>query len=104
MEETIIKNKIMPYLRMGCGDPLVLIHGLGGIKENWNKQFVLSEHYELIIPDLRGHGENLTLDGITINNFAKDILSLLNELNIQKAHICGLSMGGTVTQEIYRRP
>lgn len=93
----------MPYLRFGQGEPLVLIHGLGGIKENWYKQSELSDQYELIIPDLRGHGENITFEGITIKNFANDILTLLEELNIEKAHICGISMGGTVAQEIYRQ-
>ncbi|MBI0580042.1 alpha/beta hydrolase [Neobacillus cucumis] len=102
MIDYISKNG-MPYLRIGNGEPLVLIHGLGGIKENWTNQFELSDQYELIIPDLRGHGDNHELDGITIKNFAKDVLSLLNELNIESAHICGLSMGGTVAQEIYRQ-
>ncbi|PLT35281.1 alpha/beta hydrolase [Bacillus sp. V5-8f] len=93
----------MPYLRMGKGEPLVLIHGLGEVKEGWEKQFVLADQYELIIPDLRGHGENSIMDGISIENFAKDVLSLLDELKIESAHICGLSMGGTVAQEMYRQ-
>jgi len=93
----------MPYLRFGSGEPLVLIHGLGEIKEGWNKQFELADQYDLIIPDLRGHGENSNLDGISISNFAKDILSLLDELSIKSAHICGFSLGGAVAQEIYKQ-
>lgn len=103
MKKAAVSKNGMPYLRIGKGEPLVLIHGLGEVKEGWSKQFELADQYTLIIPDLRGHGDNHTMEGITIKNFAKDVLSLLDELNIESAHICGLSMGGTVAQEIYRQ-
>ncbi len=93
----------MPFLRMGSGEPLVLLHGFSSCKEAWFKQFELANQYELIIPDLRGHGNNHTYEGISIVNFAKDVLTLLNFLNIESAHICGYSMGGIVAQEIYRQ-
>ncbi|MEH7304867.1 alpha/beta fold hydrolase [Neobacillus drentensis] len=93
----------VPYLHFGKGDPLVLIHGLGEVKEGWEDQYELANHYELIIPDLRGHGECNKTDGISIKNFAIDILGLLKELKIETAHILGLSMGGAVAQEMYRQ-
>jgi 3-oxoadipate enol-lactonase len=93
----------IPYLRMGAGEPLVFIHGLGEIKEGWSNQFELAEHYDLIIPDLRGHGEYITNKEISISNFALDVICLLKGLGIESAHICGLSMGGMVAQEIYRQ-
>lgn len=93
----------MPYIRLGTGAALVLIHGLGEIKEGWKRQYELSDQFDLIIPDLRGHGENSILEGISLVNYANDILSLLDELNIESAHICGLSMGGIVAQEIYKQ-
>jgi 3-oxoadipate enol-lactonase len=93
----------MPYLTFGTGEPLVLIHGLGEMKESWYQQFELSDQYQLIIPDLRGHGENTILKGISIANFACDITKLLYELNIESAHICGISLGGVVAQEIYKQ-
>jgi 3-oxoadipate enol-lactonase len=102
--EDIKKNCMgIPYLRFGVGDPLVFIHGLGEIKEGWGNQFEFADQYDLIIPDLRGHGEYLTNKKISIPNFARDIVILLNELGIESAHICGLSMGGAVAQEIYRQ-
>ncbi|WP_236694922.1 alpha/beta fold hydrolase [Peribacillus butanolivorans] len=103
MKKTAVSKNEMPYLRVGYGESLILIHGLGEIKEGWGKQFELADQYDLIVPDLRGHGDNLRMDGITIKNFAKDILSLLDELKIESAHICGMSMGGIVVQEIYRQ-
>jgi pimeloyl-ACP methyl ester carboxylesterase len=93
----------VPYLQLGKGEPLVLIHGLGEIKEGWKNQFELADQFQLIIPDLRGHGECMKTDGITIQNFAADVICLLKELGIENAHILGLSMGGAVAQEIYRQ-
>ena len=93
----------IPYLRMGAGEPLVFIHGLGEIKEGWSNQFEFAEQYDLIIPDLRGHGEYITNGEISIANFARDVICLLRGLGINNAHICGLSMGGLVAQEIYRQ-
>lgn len=98
-----VRENPVYYQRLGNGEPLVLIHGLGEIKEGWDLQHELASEFELIIPDLRGHGESEVSEGITINNFAKDILGLLDKLEIESAHICGLSMGGTVAQEIYRQ-
>ncbi|WP_042457356.1 alpha/beta fold hydrolase [Neobacillus dielmonensis] len=103
MIEAKISSTRIPYLHFGKGVPLVLIHGLGEVKEGWMHQFELAEGYELIIPDLRGHGDCNKTQGITINNFATDIIQLLKELNIESAHILGLSMGGAVAQEIYRQ-
>ncbi|MEH7108344.1 alpha/beta fold hydrolase [Bacillus sp. JJ1764] len=93
----------IPYLRLGSGEPLVLIHGLGEIKEGWSNQFELADQFDLIIPDLRGHGEYLNPGVISIENFAADVISLLKGLGVESAHICGLSMGGMVAQEIYRQ-
>lgn len=93
----------IPYLRMGAGEPLVFIHGLGEIKEGWSNQFEFADQYDLIIPDLRGHGEYITNEQISIPNFALDVICLLRGLGIESAHICGLSMGGMVAQEIYRQ-
>ncbi len=94
----------IPYLRLGAGEPLVFIHGLGEVKEGWANQFEFADQYDLIIPDLRGHGEYESPPGeISIHNFAKDVITLLKGLEIESAHICGLSMGGMVAQEIYRQ-
>lgn len=103
MEISKLSKTGMPYLHFGKGEPLVLIHGLGEIKEGWKNQFELANQYELIIPDLRGHGECFKTVGITMQSFAADVIGLLKELEIENAHILGLSMGGAVAQEIYRQ-
>ena len=93
----------IPYLRFGKGEPLVLIHGLGEVKEGWVNQFEFADQFDLIIPDLRGHGEYLTNEEISVPSFARDVIFLLRELKIESANICGLSMGGAVAQEVYRQ-
>lgn len=94
---------MLAYNDFGSGIPLVLIHGLGSKKEAWMAQYELALQYRLIIPDLRGHGETSLNDSITIQNFAKDIRNLLQYLEISSAFICGLSLGGIVAQELYKR-
>lgn len=93
----------MHYLDLGKGEVVVLIHGLGSKKEAWTNQFELAEHYRLVIPDVRGHGESNETTDINIQRFASDIITLLDSLKVQKAHICGHSMGGIVAQEIVKQ-
>lgn len=104
MLRSVFKNRFeIPYLRLGAGEPLVFIHGLGEVKEGWANQFELADQFDLIIPDLRGHGEYQSPGEISLKHFALDVISLLKGLGIDSAHICGLSMGGMVAQEIYRQ-
>ncbi|MNF85197.1 AB hydrolase superfamily protein YvaM [compost metagenome] len=95
----------MSYIDTGGNKPaLVMLHGLGSKKEAWIPQLGLSNKYRLIIPTLRGHDDSPIIENITLNTFANDIIDLLlNELNIHKVHLLGLSLGGIVTQEILKQ-
>jgi len=99
MEEAVINH----HIDLGNGEPLVFIHGFASKKESWTHQFSLAGKYRIIAVDLRGHGESNITEGISINQFAKDVIDLLDHLNIEKAHFCGLSMGGVIIQEIYKQ-
>ncbi|WP_181170459.1 alpha/beta fold hydrolase [Priestia megaterium] len=92
----------MSYTDLGNKDNpcLVLIHGLGSFKKSWQLQHSLSQHYRLIIPDLRGHGDSPINYNITLQTMAADIIDLLDSLHIKEASFIGLSLGGIVTQEI----
>lgn len=94
---------MLKYNDLGVGTPVVFIHGLGSRKEAWIPQHELANRYRLVIPDLRGHGETELNEGITIKNFALDVIELLEYLNIPSAFICGLSLGGIVAQELYKQ-
>jgi 3-oxoadipate enol-lactonase len=94
---------MISYEIMGKGEPLVLIHGLGNRIEQWESQHILSHDFRLIIPELRGHGDSTNIDDMSISNFAHDIIRLLQYLNIEKANICGFSLGGIIAQEIVKQ-
>ncbi len=94
---------MLKYNDLGSGMPVVFIHGLGSRKEAWVPQHELANKYRLVIPDLRGHGETEMNEGITVKNFALDVIELLEHLEIPAAFICGLSLGGIVAQELYRQ-
>lgn len=88
----------LDYLDIGEGETLVLLHGLGSTKKDWDFQIpAFSQKYRLIIPDLRGHGNS----GIHENDFGvsfltEDIYQLLSKLSISKVNLIGFSMGGAV--------
>jgi pimeloyl-ACP methyl ester carboxylesterase len=84
-------------------DVIVFVHGLGGSKENWEPQHRFAQNYRLIIPDMQGHGESIVENSSTISNNARKIIELLEHLGIENAHFVGLSMGGAITQEVYRQ-
>lgn len=86
--------------------PLVLIHGFPLDSTLWELQFQgLDGVARIIAPDLRGHGRSDNPDGpYSMEMFADDINGLLNHLGVYRPIIlCGLSMGGYVVFEFYRR-
>ncbi|PZX07920.1 pimeloyl-ACP methyl ester carboxylesterase [Psychrobacillus insolitus] len=93
----------MQYQTIGKGEPLVFIHGLGQTQNAWELQKELSDQFQLFIPTLRGHGESLVTENMTLFHFAQDILKMLDENGIYSAHFCGLSLGGVIVQEIHSR-
>jgi 3-oxoadipate enol-lactonase len=99
MESTINGIKVH-YLDLGNPDalPVVLIHGMTFDHRSWNPQIkLLNEKYRVIAYDMRGHGKTDVGDGqYTYKMFASDVIALLDHLKIDKAVLCGLSMGGAV--------
>jgi len=81
------------------GDPvLIFIHGFPFNKSMWNKQTeALKENYRVIAYDVRGHGNSdAGTEDFSIDLFAEDLLNLMDALKIDKAMLCGLSMGGYI--------
>jgi 3-oxoadipate enol-lactonase len=102
---TRINDIQMAYTDMGIGDPVVLIHGYPFNRSLWGEQVAaLSESYRVIAPDLRGFGETESSDGpVTMNQMAQDVAHLLDHLEIERAVIGGLSMGGYVALAFYKQ-
>ena len=81
------------------GAPVIIfIHGFPFNKSMWDKQFkALKENYRVIAYDVRGHGNSDAGKGdFSIELFANDLLSFMDALKIDKAMLCGLSMGGYI--------
>ncbi|HQT63630.1 MAG: 3-oxoadipate enol-lactonase [Acidocella sp. 20-57-95] len=80
--------------------PLVLLHSLGTNAHIWDPQVAeLSRSFRVIRPDLRGHGLTEATDGpYSMALLADDLASLLAALQVKKAHIAGISIGGMIAQ------
>ena len=89
----------------GGGDPLVLVHGHPFDRSMWRPQV---EHFarsgrRVIAPDLRGYGETTVVPGkTTLETFARDIVALLDRLEVGRVVLGGLSMGGQIVLELHR--
>ena len=79
---------------------LVLSNSLGTDLHMWDAQMpAFTEHFRVLRYDTRGHGQSLVTDGLySIEQNGRDVLTLLDALDIAKAHFCGLSMGGLIGQ------
>jgi 3-oxoadipate enol-lactonase len=85
------------YETIGDGFPLVLIHGWSADGLSYLFQIPLAYHYRLILPDLRGHGKSpKPQTEYTAEILASDVNRLLEKLAVEKAIICGGSLGGKV--------
>ena len=101
----------MAYTDAGLGLPVVLLHGYPFNRTLWNEQVsALSNSYRVITPDLRGLGESDAAPRsddspsvATMNRMAQDVAALLDQLEISRAVIGGLSMGGYVALAFYKQ-
>ena len=86
------------YETSGRGPALLFIHGLGSTAQDWTPQIrEFSKTYQVIAFDLRGHGQSGKPPGpYSIPLFARDAAELLKALNLEAAHVVGLSLGGCV--------
>lgn len=95
--QTVTLNGMqMYYVLHGHGEPLLLLHGFTGSSSDWSP-FVhgLAGEYQLVIPDLRGHGRstNPSME-FTFRQCALDMFTLLDHLGIDRFKAIGLSGGG----------
>jgi pimeloyl-ACP methyl ester carboxylesterase len=82
----------------GTGDPLLLLHGFTGCSQNWLPTMEQwGSGFQLIVPDLRGHGRSGVLrKPFRHEDAAIDMLALLNHLGIESCRGVGVSAGGNV--------
>lgn len=94
----------LAYDRSGTGEPLVVIHPLGGDRGVWEPVTPrLAEHFDVIAVDMPGFGESPELpDGVeaTAPALASVVLETLDALDVGHAHLAGNSLGGWVALEL----
>jgi pimeloyl-ACP methyl ester carboxylesterase len=90
------------YEERGAGDPLVIIVGLGSDGTNWAPHLDLYEkHFRTILINNRGAGLSDKPEGpYSSTMMADDAAAVMDAAGIDKAHVIGISMGGTITQQL----
>ncbi len=83
---------------MGEGPPVVMVHGFTLDRRVWDNEFqALSHRFRAIRYDLRGHGKSSGVSGDF--NHVEDLARLLAALDVKRAHLIGLSLGGWVAAD-----
>lgn len=95
------------FTRQGQGEPVVLIHGIGHRGEAWGSvPDLLAEHFDVVVVDLPGHGRSPAPeapDTYRLSSVADQLEELFEELEIDRPHVVGNSLGGYLALELARR-
>ena len=80
-------------------NPIVFIHGVGLNKEIWEPQINFFKNYNTLTYDLLGHGKTpLNKSQPSFEDFSDQLFNLINELNFNKIHLVGFSMGALIAR------
>jgi 3-oxoadipate enol-lactonase len=105
MSSTKVGDVELYYEQHGGGDPLLLIMGLAADSTAWLFQVPdFARRYRTIVFDNRGVGRSAKPAGpYSIHQMADDAAGLLDALDVRRAHVVGVSMGGMIAQELVLR-
>ncbi|MGH9069249.1 MAG: alpha/beta fold hydrolase, partial [Acidimicrobiales bacterium] len=86
------------YRRTGSGDPLLLLHSLALSGRMWEPVLgAFTPTHDVLTVDLRGHGDSsYDRKPFCAADMCDDLVRLLDELNLARTHVLGLSMGGSI--------
>ncbi len=101
-----VNNFNLSYDDIGDGSiPIIFLHGYPFDKSMWKDQLdFLKSSYRVIACDIRGFGKSTDEETpLSIDLFSEDLIHFMNKLNIDKAIICGLSMGGYIALNLMKR-
>jgi len=81
-------------------NPIVFIHGVGLAKEIWEPQINFFKKYNTLTYDLLGHGKTpLKKSKVNFEDFSKQLVRLISELNFNKIHLIGFSLGALIARD-----
>jgi pimeloyl-ACP methyl ester carboxylesterase len=79
--------------------PIVFIHGVGLTYEIWQPQLDFFNNYSTLAYDILGHGKSsLKKQNISFDDFSDQLIKLIDELNFQKIHLVGFSIGSLIAR------
>jgi len=94
-------KQILHYKQQGSGADVILIHGLLGSLENLNMVAKgLIDNYRVTNIDVRNHGSSFHKNSMNYQELAQDVVDLMAELKIERAHVLGHSMGGKIAMQL----
>jgi pimeloyl-ACP methyl ester carboxylesterase len=93
------------YRSLGEGPPVILLHPFPANHEFWLPVAeTLSTRYRVILPDLRGHGDSGIGEGpATMDKHAADLARVMDDADVGRAPLIGVSIGGYVLFEFWRK-
>ncbi|MBS1789822.1 MAG: alpha/beta fold hydrolase [Acidobacteria bacterium] len=105
MKKLKLNDVELAYREEGSGQPIIFLHAFPLNRTMWDDQVAtFSSTHRVITFDWRGFGaSSLGVTGSSLTVFADDLAELLNLLEIKRAILCGLSMGGYVAFAFYRK-
>lgn len=94
-------NPLLSYKTYGQGEPVMIVHGLFGMLDNWQSiAKVLAEQYFVITIDLRNHGRSFHHETMNFDVMCEDIIQVLHHLELKQTNIIGHSLGGKVAMHL----
>jgi 3-oxoadipate enol-lactonase len=90
------------YELRGDGEPLVLVHGLAYDRAGWGRfPDLLAEKFRVVLIDNRGVGESDAPEGpYAVAQMAADVVAVLDDADIERTNLFGVSLGGYIAQEV----
>jgi pimeloyl-ACP methyl ester carboxylesterase len=105
---TTVNGVKLHYVRQGSGEPLLLIHGWPGFWYEWHKNIdALAQHYDVIVPDMRGYAYSDKPDlapeaGYTDAVYAADLKAFCDFYHLEKVRIVSHDFGAIWVQKFAR--
>src|SRR5579862_8810497 len=106
MQHVAVSNAMLNVYAQGKGTPLLFVHGFPLTHAMWHFQMdAFTKKYRVIVPDLRGFGESTVTTGtVSMEDLADDLHGVLHGVWVDKPVVfCGLSMGGYVAWQFFRK-
>lgn len=101
---TLVGDTEIAFDDIGSGFPVVFLHGFPLNRTMWEPQVTaLVAEFRCITIDMRGFGGSAAAGPYSMDRYADDVAAVLDTLGIERAVICGLSMGGYIAFAMWRR-